>query len=245
VQKLAAVLLAGSLSVCFAAGPISGTFTIDGSVSVTETGITWTSNTNVADQATISSLGLSGSFAALAGATVGINDLTDLPGDQPVGVSFSNFDFIDFPSALAYPSLDANFFALGSGNPANCSTTGTPSAGQTCTLTASTIPSEPDGSPFTFLNTLNGSNSCCNTSATWDISGVTSDGLSTWSAIFASEFTVPYQTVLSNFEANGFVSDSFSAAITVNIESAPEPSALMLAGSGLILVSLRFRRRKK
>jgi hypothetical protein len=241
-------MFAGSLSVSFAGGPISGTFTIDGSVSVTATGITWTSNTNVSDQATISSLGLSGSFAGMDNDTVGIHNLTNLPGDQPVGVSFSNFDFIDFPAPAGFPSLDADFIALGSGIPSNCSSNpAAAAAGQTCTLTSTTNPAEPGGSPFTFLNTLNGT-SCCNSSATWDISGLTSDGLSSWSGIFTSEFTTPYQTVLSNFEQTGVVSDSFSGAMTVSItqiSSAPEPAALMLTGSGLILVSLKLRRRTK
>jgi hypothetical protein len=240
-------MFAGSLSVSFAGGPISGTFTIDGSVSVTATGITWTSNTDIADQATISSLGLSGSFAGLDNDTVGINNLTDMPGDQPVGVSFANFDFIDFPAALAYPSLDADMIALGSGNPSNCSTNAAlASAGQTCTLTSTTTPAEPGGSPFTFLNTLNGS-SCCNSSATWDISGVTSDGQSTWSGIFTSEFDAPFQTVLSDFAQNGFVSDSFSGAMTVNIEqisAVPEPADFLMMGSGLAVLFLGLWRKK-
>jgi len=243
-------MFAGSLSVSFAGGPISGTFTIDGSVSVTATGITWTSNTNVSDQATISSLGLSGSFAGMDNDTVGIHNLTNLPGDQPVGVSFSNFDFIDFPAPAGFPSLDADFIALGSGIPSNCSSNpAAAAAGQTCTLTSTTNPAEPGGSPFTFLNTLNGT-SCCNSSATWDISGVTSDGLSTWGAIFTSEFTTPFQTVLNNFATTGQVSDSFSGALTVSvtpITSVPEPTSasLTLMGGGLIVLSLCLRRRKQ
>jgi hypothetical protein len=205
----------------------------------------------VADQATISSLGLSGSFVGMDNDTVGINNLTDLPGDQPVGVSFTNFDFIDFPAMVAYPSLMADFISLGSGDPSNCSSDAAmASAGQTCTLTDTTTPAEPGGSPFTFLNTLNGSNACCNSSATWDISGVTSDGLSTWGAIFTSEFTTPFQTVLNNFATTGQVSDSFSGALTVSvtpITSVPEPTSasLTLMGGGLIVLSLCLRRRKQ
>jgi hypothetical protein len=250
VRKLAIVcVFVVSLSLSLFAGPIAGTFTIDGSVLVTAAGITWVSNTAVADQATISSLGLSGSFVGMDNDTVGINNLTDLPGDQPVGTSFTDFDFIDFPAMVAYPSLLANFISLGSGNPANCSTDSTTaSAGQTCTLTSSTTPAEPGGSPFTFLNTLNGANGCCNSSATWDISGVTADGLSTWSAIFTSEFTTPYQTVLNNFAITGQVQDSFSGALTVSIApitSVPEPAALTLTGTGLIALSFGLRRRKR
>jgi len=246
VRKIAVVaLLAGSLSATLAAGPISGTFTIDGSVTVTATGIGWTSNTNVADQATISSLGLSGSFIGFDNDTVGINALTDLPGDQPVGLSFADFDFLNFPVASGYPSLLADFISLGSGGSANCSTNpALAAAGQTCTLTSTTTPAEPGGSPFTFLNTLSGGTSCCNSSAAWDISGVTSDGQSTWDAVFTSEFTTPFQTVLGDFVSTGSVSDSFPGAMTVTIQAVPEAGTVKLLGAGLIALSLGLRRKK-
>jgi hypothetical protein len=247
VHKILAVaLLTGALSASLAAGPIFGTFTIDGSVSVTATGITWTSNTSVHDQATISSLGLTGSFVGMANQTITIHDLTDTPGNQPVGVTFTNFDFLDFPVASGDPSLLANFLALGSGNPANCSTNpALAAAGQTCTLTPSTTPAEPGGSPFTFLNTSNGSGGCCNSSANWDISGITADGLSRFNAVFDSNFTSSYQTVLNNFATNGSVSDAFAGDLTVSIQGIPEPTTMALMGTGLILLSLGFRRRKR
>jgi hypothetical protein len=66
------VLLAGAFSASLAAGPTFGTFTIDGSVSVTASTITWTSNSSVLDEATISSLRLSGSFMGTGNDTVTI-----------------------------------------------------------------------------------------------------------------------------------------------------------------------------
>jgi len=198
----------------------------------------------VADQATISSLGLSGSFVGMDNQTVAIHDLSRTA--QPVGSSFTNFDFIDFPVASGYPSLLANFIPFGSGNPANCSTnTASALAGQTCTLTAATTPSVPGGSPFTFLNTSNGTGGCCNSSATWDISGVTADGLSAWNAIFTSEFTTSYQSVLGTFSSVGAVSDGFSGAVTVTITPIPEPATMALMGAGLVLMGAGFRRFEK
>ena len=249
---LVVALLTGALSASLAAGPIFGTFTVDGSVTVTATGITWTSNTNVPDQATISSLGLSGSFVGMANQLVGIHDLTNAPGLQPVNAPFPSFDFIDFIQMPAYPSLRVNFIPLGSGNPANCSPNVAAAAGgQTCTLTALTNPPEPGGSPFTFLNTLNGSGGCCNSSATWNMSGITSDSLSSWNANFVSNFTTSFQQQLLNFETTGQVSDAFAGALTVNIQPilapgpVPEPASFALMGTGLLLLALGYRRRNK
>jgi PEP-CTERM motif len=244
VQRIIRVaLLTGALSASLAAGPIFGTFTIDGSVTVTSSTITWTSNTNVLDEATISSLGLSGSFIGTGNDTVTINMLTDAPGDQPVNTPFPDYDFIDFPAMTGFPSLLANFFALGSGGTADCSANvALAAAGQTCTLTATTNPAEPGGSPFTFLNTETGLNTCCDSSGTWDISGVTADG-SIWSAVFTANFTTPFQAQLDQFSTIGNVSDAFAGALVVTI--VPEPGTLTMLGSGLILLSLGFRRRKR
>ena len=244
------VLFVSCLSARLTAAAISGTFTIDGSVSVTTTGITWTSNSDVAQQATISSSGLSGSFVGMFNETVTLNDLTDSISAQPVGMTFANYDFINFLGAPTYPELLADFIALGSGNPSNCTTNPTlATTGQTCTLNSTTTPNEPGGSPFTFLNTETGTGGCCNSSATWDISGVTSDGLSTWNAVFTSEFTTPFQSVLNNFAVNGSVSDSFSGALTVTLmptggSSVPEPTTMGLVGAGMLLLWVGSRKRK-
>jgi hypothetical protein len=246
---MAVALFAGLSTARLTAGMISGTFTIDGSVTVTAIGINWTSNSNVSEQATISSSGLSGSFVGMADDTVTINNLINLPGDQPVGMTFPNYNFLDFLSAPTYPELLTNYIALGSGNPATCSTNvAAAAAGQTCTLTPTTTPPEPGGSPFTFLNTNNGTGGCCNSSATWDISGVTSSGKSTWNAVFTSEFTVPFQSVLNTFVSTGSVADSFSGALVVTltpIVTVPEPTTLGLMGAGVLLIWVGSRKRKK
>jgi len=253
VQRLLAIaLLGGALSANLSAIPISGTFTLVGTVIVTNTGlIEWVSNTSVASQATISSTGtLSGSFVGLGGATVGINTLTDAPGDQPVNTPFPNFDFINFTTEPTFPELLANFIPLGSGSSSQCSTNPASALpNQTCTLTGSTTPPVPGGSPFTFLNTETSVNQmpvCCTSSATWNISGVTSDGLATWNGLFNATFVFPYQQVLANFVANGQVSDAYSGVFVVTLNPiVPEPSTFAFMGTGVLLLWVGTRKWRK
>ena len=90
---------------------------------------------------------------------------------------------------------------------------------------------------------------CCSSSGTWNISGVTSDGLSTWSGLFNATFNQPFQTVLANFVTNGQVTDAYSGDFTVTISPpVPEPSTYVLMGSGLALLMLgrsRFGAKRK
>jgi len=74
------------------------------------------------------------------------------------------------------------------------------------------------------------------------VQGITSDSTSTWSGTFAAQFnTLPFQTVLSNLAANGFVSNTFSGQITLVI---PEPGTLsfLFVGSGMIVCAMLLRR---
>jgi hypothetical protein len=233
------------------AAPLNGTFTLDGTVIITQSGlIEWLSNTSVASQATISSGGLTGSFIATGNQTVTINTLTNSGGAEPINSAFTNFDFINFTADPLFPELLANFIPLGSGTAANCSTNAALAvANQTCTLTpATTPPSMADGSEFTFFNTETSSGGkavCCTSSATWNISGVTSDGQSIWSGEFNATFNTPYQTVLSNFSTNGQVSDAYSGDFTVTITAVPEPATLGYVASGLFLCFIGSRRRRR
>jgi hypothetical protein len=234
---LAASVFTGSLS---ASTVISGQFDLDGSLTATVDTITWVSDANVPDQANIGTLGLTGSFVGLGGTLVDIHDLDRAT--EPVNTPFSSQDFIDFLSAPDFPSLLVQFIPAGDGGSSDC--TMAPVAGQTCT------PDVPGGSPFTFVNTqvtlANGSNAIYS-SATFDFSGVTSDGLGTWSGIFTSQFTEPFQTVLADLGTPGFsVSNTYSGTnVVITLTQIPEPGALTLMAVGLVLLAagrVRLRR---
>jgi hypothetical protein len=257
-RLLTATLLFGTMSVSLTAATITGQFTLVGTVTVTATGlIEWTSNSSpiVDNQATISSSStLTGSFSGLGNQVVDINTLMDGPDpltQQPVNLPFTNYNFIDFPSDPALPGLLANFMPEGSGGSSACSTNVALAAGgQTCTLNAGTNPSIPGGSPFTFLNTqssLNQAPVCCTSSATWNISGVTSDGTANWNGQFTATFVVPFQEVLNSFVTDGQVQDAYSGVLVVDvipIEEVPEPKTLGLMGAGLgLLVLLSWKQK--
>lgn len=226
------LLLIGSLSASLAASEISGTFTLDGIVTVANTGLTtWTNgNTFISNQATIGS-GPTGSFAGLDGQTVDINDLNSA--DQTVGTSFTNYNFIDFTADPAFPELLANYIPAGTGGSLGCFVS--PGSGETCTPSSSPLTS------FTFLNT-----SSSTSSATWDISGVTSDGLSSWNALITMDFSASYQEVLAEFTTTGSISDTYTAAVTVSelppVSTVPEPATLPLMAAGLVLLAWLARR---
>jgi hypothetical protein len=248
------VMLIGGLSASLSASTISGQFTLDGTLIITSTGLLeWASNSNGANQATISSVDpLTGSFVGLGNQTVFVNTLTDGPNpvvDQPIGTPFNNYNFIDFASDPAFPELLANLIPLGTGDPADCSTNvGAAGAGQTCTLGPGTNPSVAGGSPFTFLNSdsVGPAPACCVSSATWDIGGVTSNGLSTWTAAITLDFPFSYQQVLSNLANDGEVSDPYKETVTVTSDqpAAPEPTTMALMGTGLALAWLARRKHK-
>ena len=77
------------------------------------------------------------------------------------------------------------------------------------------------------------------------VSGVTSDGLSTWSALFTAQFIVPYQTLLADIAAGDTVTDTYSATVDVtpNVSPTPEPGTLVMLGSGLLGMAGLIRRK--
>ena len=260
----------GAITATLPAAGIFGQFTLDGTVTVTATGqILWTSNNSPTpdSMATVSSsANVTGSFAtangggSIGGQSVTINTLTDTSSDQPVGVSFTPYNFIDFAAGDSLPNLLATNIAPGSGGQADCSDDpGAAAPGQNCTLLGNTtFPPVTVGngqSPFTFNNysypnpapppaTL-----CCTSTATWNISGVTSDGMSLWFGQFTATFDTSFQQQLLNFVNNGQVSDAYSGVMTVTVEevqSVPEPGTFAMIAGGAILIGLgSFKRRKK
>lgn len=205
---------------------------MNGIVTATPTAFTWDGVGGTPADVFSLSLG-TGSFTVADG-TNAIHNLNNTT--EPVDVVFPPQDFIDFTVAPSLPSLEINFVALGNGGAAGCAM---PAAGttppQTCT------PPIPGGSPITFQNN-NVNGVVTGSSATWTFSGISSDGESTWSGIFTSQFVgQSYQDVLTQFATTGSVTASYSANVTVS--PIPEPSGLLLGAAGFLCTLLCCRRR--
>ncbi|MBZ5585424.1 MAG: PEP-CTERM sorting domain-containing protein [Acidobacteriia bacterium] len=237
-SRLAAglVLAAGVLGVpaAISAATLSGTFNLDGTITVTGNTITWQDNAAVPNKATIAATGATGSFAGLGNTEVTIQNLVNPP-DVVGGAGFAATPFISFDANPALPVLDINFIFPGPYSSAACSAA--PAPGQTCT------PSNPGGSPFGLSN-LGSGGVVTGSTAAFAFSGVTSDGLSTWKGNFTSQFNDPYQTVLAGLATNGSVTNTYSGTFLVSVTPrVPEPSTYMLVlGSLGALFALRKKR---
>jgi hypothetical protein len=201
---------------------LSGTFNMSGIFAITTTSVSFSSSVSPFASGEFTLSGGTGSFVGLDGT----NDVNSISGAvNPVGTAFAPTVFISFPSTTD-PTLDLDFIAAGGDPSTACSAA--PASGQICT------PAAVSGQILNMLNLQN--NASGGSSASWVVLGVTSDGLSSWSADFTAQFTVPYQTVLADIASTGQVSDSYSASVTVtqNVSPTPEPGTLILFGSGLL-----------
>jgi hypothetical protein len=221
------------------AATISGSFNLNGIVTVTATTIDWNSDQPppVGTPEMFTMTQGTGAFATTFGQET-IHNLNSAA--EPVNTVFPPVDFIDFPTNPALPSLLINFVAGGNGGTTGC--TQPPAATtppQTCTL-----PNPPIGSPFTFQNnSVNGQ--VTGSSATWTFNGVTSDGLETWSGIFTSQFIgQSYQQVLAAFGPGGSGSVQASYSGTIIVAPIPEPGTALLIGLGLCVFSLILKVRR-
>ena len=208
---------------------------MNGIVTATATTFTWFGVNGTTPNIFSLSLG-TGSFVAADG-TDAIENLNNTT--EPVDVVFPPQDFINFTMAPTLPSLDINFIPLGNGGSADCSL---PASGttppQTCT------PPIPGGSPVTFTNN-NVNGAVTGSAATWTFSGVTSDGLSDWNAVFTTQFVgQSFQQVLTGLSGpGGSITASYSANVTVS--AIPEPATMLLGGIGVLLTLLGSRRRSR
>jgi len=222
-------ILSGLVSGLSAAA-LTGTFDMSGTITVTSTTISWTSDLSPFASQMFTLTAGTGSFSTEDGQN-GVSNLNISA--EPVGTTFvDNTPFITFDVA-PLPSLMLSFISAGIDGSAGC-TASPAAAGQICT------PPNPGGSPFNFQNL-----SATQSTASFIFSGKTSDGLSTWSATFTSQFNnMSFQQVLATLNASGTVSNSYSAAVTVTPISTPEPTpAFMLAcGLGLLAVSFGTKR---
>lgn len=233
-------LMAAASCATLSASPLFGTFDIAASVKVTPTTISWVNADGTADKATIEpASALSGSFlaAGLNNTTVTIRDLNRAT--EPVFDPSAPFSppqpFVSFDAAPAFPVLDINEIFHGPFPAAGCGAT-PPGPGQLCT------PDTP-GNPSPFFFSNGGADL---STGSFIVAGVTSDGLSTWRAVFTTQFASPFQTVLADLARNGSVTHAFSATFVVTPSAGvPEPGsvALMGLGLGLVVLSAGLRRR--
>jgi hypothetical protein len=237
---LASVLLGGLICATSPAAPISGTFNIAGTITVTPTSIAWTLNDVpfTPERATIGP-GDTGDFTGLGGTQVVIHNLSS--GAEPVG-GFPAQPFISFLAAPSLPTLNINFIFPGIYSSAACATLPA-TVGQTCTPPGS--PANP-GSPFNFVNNPPPAPLGPQATATFVFTGVTSDGLENWQGNFTSQFTSSYQSVLAQLASTGSVSNTFSATFTLTPAGNPVPEAgtMSLLGLGLVGFSMKLRRRR-
>jgi hypothetical protein len=248
-----AVLFAGLVESAFGATITQGFFDISGTIYVTNpeaTPVVTPAGTCPANQACIfwqdsnaandqmvdisaASLPNGNIPAALAGNdAANIANLTNPP--DAVGSAISVPSFMTFNNAGITTVLDLTLIDPGIYPSTDC--TAPAAVGQVCTL---------PGSLFSFVNNPPGPGQA---TATWVFEGVTDTTGVTWTGNFTSQFpsSTPFQTVISDLTTNGYVSNTFSATITLipPATTTPEPGTMGLigVGGGFICVSAILRR---
>lgn len=267
----AALLLLGLMQGLSGATITNGVFDIAGTIYVTDaSGVTtpagscaagtqcifWVDPTGtLLGKADISSTGLpNGNIpASIAGNAAGnIDTLTNPP--EVVG-TFAAQPFFSFNNGGVTTVLDINQILPGLYSNTNCNTnTATATTGETCTPTGSlfSFVNNPPPSPAgTNCNVTSGGTTTleCQATATWAFQGITNDSNATWVANFTSQFSsgTPYQSVLAQLGTQHFVSNTYSATITlsqpVTTQSTPEPSSWeLLLGGAFVAVGAGLRR---
>jgi PEP-CTERM motif-containing protein len=229
-----AVLFAGGVS----ASAITGSFSGDGFATVSFTNLNFCPNgqtPNGANQGTactattgnVTIAGGSGTFVTASGDLNTILSLNST--SEPIGSTVSVPGFVVFNPAPSTVTLTLTQVLPGSDTSTDCALA--PANGQTCT---------PPGSAFNLQNV--GANS---SSAVFEAIGYATDGTpadnTLFSAIFSSQFNVPYQTVLTALSANDDTGN-YSSSFSVSVSTVPEPMSFWLLGAGLIGISLIRRK---
>lgn len=143
---------------------------------------------------------------------------------------------LTFAPSGALPTPDIQFYLTelfaGVGGTANC--TAAPAPGQICA---------PSGTALTFINDPGGTSTLTIT-AVGLAERISTSEFDPLSIILTSQFSTPYQTVLSAIAADGSVTDNYSATfVATPVSPTPEPTSLTLMLTGVVVLFLVMRKR--
>ncbi len=178
----------------------------------------------------------SGIFVPLAGTALTIQNLS--AASQPVGSAFSLPSFL-LPTD---PDLVFNLTSVEAGTFPSTACSSPAAAFQTCT------PAALAGTYYHALNLANGSAGQSSLSFTLDgtLHHVSSGIDDAFTGLFTTQFNLTYQQILAILNGAGTVSFTYSATFTTTPGTAPavpEPSSLLLLGTGLSGFAAVVRRR--
>jgi len=228
-----------ALSSALPAASITGSFSIDGSVTVTGNTISWTDNSSVKDMYVVGPPVPTGTWATMPLNSEGtVKDLNLTA--EPVGGTFPAFNF---PTWMTFPgpgpqsnvTITLQYIYQGFEGQAGCNPASTPAPGQVCTpLTAAGTPG-----PFNLVNSASGTTS----SATWTFAGtaVDSTGVLSPSRVigqYSANFDMPFQQVLQQLATTGSITNTYAATWTAQAATVPEPNTVQLLGIGFGLCAL-------
>jgi len=179
--------------------------------------------------------GGAGDFATVTGVLNTVDSLNS--GIAPIGVNVNIPLWMEFTPVQGAPPISLTLTQVLAGSFSSAACGDAPAAGQVCT---------PGGSGFNLVNQTSGSSTASFQIIGDAVNGVPGD-TSPFVAIFTSQFTVPFQTLLAALAENqGTGNYSSTYSLSVDVNAIPEPMSMSLIGAGLIgLVMLQRRRARR
>jgi hypothetical protein len=256
VRASATLITIGLCSICAEATPITGLVTTNGSATVNLTQILFASTIGTPG---IFSVGVpdTNSFAGLAGDSGTITNLSDTltnTGPQPLGVAFSDPNWMVFsgPPTNANISFNLQFINPGDFTITAC-TALVPLAGQTCSL---------PNSPFDLTNNgpVPGGTVVTGVGILFSLSGIATNTLTGETSNFTGSLATSgqvldstsgailttLQQVVASIEAGHNVSASYVGGFSAFTPGGvPEPSTIVLGSLGALFLMVGSLRRKR